>query len=52
MSSHGQFCSIARALDVLGQRWMLLVVDGRREWVRAFPRWFERYLFARIPPVR
>src|SRR5262249_9606164 len=26
MTSSGQFCSIARALDVLGQRWMLLVV--------------------------
>jgi DNA-binding HxlR family transcriptional regulator len=29
-----------------------LVVDGRREWVRAFPRWFERYLFAAVPPAR
>jgi DNA-binding HxlR family transcriptional regulator len=29
-----------------------LVVDGRREWVRAFPLWFERYLFADIPPAR
>ncbi|HEY1332605.1 MAG TPA: helix-turn-helix domain-containing protein, partial [Myxococcaceae bacterium] len=26
MTTHGQFCSIARALDLLGQRWMLLVV--------------------------
>jgi len=26
MKSHGQFCSIARALDVLGERWTLLVV--------------------------
>ncbi|HET9036835.1 MAG TPA: VOC family protein, partial [Myxococcaceae bacterium] len=29
-----------------------LVVDGRREWVRAFSRWFERYLFAGVPPAR
>jgi len=29
-----------------------LVVDGHREWVRAFPRWFERYLFAAVPPAR
>ncbi len=25
-----------------------LVLEGRREWVRAFPNWFERYLFASI----
>jgi len=29
-----------------------LVLDGRREWVRAFPRWFERYLLAGVPPAR
>lgn len=29
-----------------------LVLDGRREWVRAFPRWFERYVFAGVPPAR
>jgi DNA-binding HxlR family transcriptional regulator len=28
-----------------------MIVDGRREWVRAFPRWFERYLFAGVKPV-
>jgi hypothetical protein len=28
-----------------------LVVEGRREWVRAFSSWFERYLFAEVPPV-
>jgi len=32
-------------------RAMGLVLDGRREWVRAFPRWFERYLFAGVPPA-
>jgi len=25
-----------------------MIVEGRREWVRAFPRWFERYLFADV----
>jgi DNA-binding HxlR family transcriptional regulator len=29
-----------------------LVIEGRREWVRAFPRWFERYLFAGVPPAQ
>jgi DNA-binding HxlR family transcriptional regulator len=28
-----------------------LVVQGRRAWVRAFPGWFERYLFAEIAPA-
>jgi DNA-binding HxlR family transcriptional regulator len=28
-----------------------MTIQGRREWVRAFPRWFERYLFADVPPV-
>src|ERR671934_417550 len=26
MKSYGQFCSIARALDLLGERWTLLIV--------------------------
>jgi len=29
-----------------------LALEGRREWVRAFPGWFERYLFAPIAPSR
>jgi DNA-binding HxlR family transcriptional regulator len=29
-----------------------LTLEGRREWVRAFPGWFERYLFAPIAPAR
>jgi DNA-binding HxlR family transcriptional regulator len=29
-----------------------LVLGGRREWVRAFPRWFERYLLADVPAAR
>jgi hypothetical protein len=28
-----------------------LVLEGRREWVRAFPSWFERYLFAEVTPA-
>jgi DNA-binding HxlR family transcriptional regulator len=28
-----------------------LVLEGRRDWVRAFPGWFERYLFAGVAPV-
>jgi len=29
-----------------------MIVEGRREWVRAFPSWFERYLFAEVKPAR
>jgi hypothetical protein len=29
-----------------------MIVEGRREWVRAFPTWFERYLFAEVAPAR
>jgi len=28
-----------------------MLVEGRREWVRAFPSWFERYLFANVMPA-
>ena len=28
-----------------------LALEGRREWVRAFPSWFERYLFAAVAPA-
>jgi DNA-binding HxlR family transcriptional regulator len=28
-----------------------MAITGRREWVRAFPSWFERYLFADVAPV-
>jgi DNA-binding HxlR family transcriptional regulator len=27
-----------------------MVVDGRREWVKAFPTWFLRYAFAHVEP--
>jgi len=29
-----------------------MMIEGRREWVRAVPRWFERYLFADVQPAR
>lgn len=28
-----------------------LALEGRREWVRAFPGWFDRYLFAEVAPA-
>ena len=28
-----------------------MLVEGRRDLVRAFPRWFERYLFAAVVPT-
>lgn len=28
-----------------------LALEGRREWVRAFPDWFERYVFADVAPA-
>jgi DNA-binding HxlR family transcriptional regulator len=29
-----------------------MLVEGRKEWVRAFPTWFERYAFAQVLPAR
>ena len=29
-----------------------MTVEGRREWVRAFPSWFLRYAFADVTPAR
>jgi DNA-binding HxlR family transcriptional regulator len=29
-----------------------MTIEGRREWVRAFPSWFLRYLFAEVAPAR
>jgi DNA-binding HxlR family transcriptional regulator len=28
-----------------------MTIEGRREWVRAFPSWFLRYAFAHVPPA-
>lgn len=38
MKSYGQFCAVARALDVIGDRWSLLVV---RELLIADARWTD-----------
>jgi len=38
-------------LSLAQARAMGLVLEGKREWVRAFPTWFERYLFAGIAPA-
>ena len=55
MKSYGQFCSIARTLDVLGERWSLLVVrellcGSRRfsEIQRGIPRISRTMLAARL----
>jgi DNA-binding HxlR family transcriptional regulator len=55
MKSYGQFCSIARTLDVLGERWSLLVVrellcGSRRfsEIQRGIPRISRTMLSARL----
>jgi hypothetical protein len=29
-----------------------MTVEGRREWVRAFPSWFRRYVLADVAAVR
>ena len=29
-----------------------LVLEGRREWIRAFPSWFEGYVFREVAPAR
>jgi DNA-binding HxlR family transcriptional regulator len=28
-----------------------MLIEGKRKWVRAFPRWFERYVFADVQPA-
>ena len=55
MKSYGQFCSMARALDLLGERWTLLVVreplcGSRRfgEVQRGIPRISRTMLSARL----
>ncbi len=55
MTSHGQFCSIARALELLGERWTLLVVrellSGSRRFAeirRGIPRISKTMLSARL----
>ena len=55
MKSYGQFCSMARALDLLGERWTLLIVrellcGSRRfgEIQRGIPRISRTMLAARV----
>ncbi|BDG05711.1 winged helix-turn-helix transcriptional regulator [Anaeromyxobacter oryzae] len=55
MTSYGQFCSIARTLDVLGERWSILIVrellSGSRrfsEIQRGIPRISRTMLSARL----
>src|SRR4029077_16392855 len=55
MKSYGQFCSMARALDLLGERWSLLIVrellcGSRRfgEVQRGIPRISRTMLAARL----
>jgi DNA-binding HxlR family transcriptional regulator len=38
-------------IDFLGAQRMGLTVDGPRALARAFPQWFDRYLFAHIGPA-
>ena len=55
MKSYGQYCSMARALDLLGERWTLLVVRellcGTRrfsDFQRGIPRVSRTMLSARL----
>jgi DNA-binding HxlR family transcriptional regulator len=55
MKSYGQFCSVARALDLLGERWTLLIVRellmGSRRFgdvQRGIPRISRTMLSARF----
>jgi hypothetical protein len=38
-------------LILLQARGAGVVLEGRREWVRAFPNWVERYLYAAVAPA-
>jgi DNA-binding HxlR family transcriptional regulator len=38
-------------ISLTGARAEGMTIQGRREWVRAFPQWFERYMFAAVPPA-
>ncbi|WP_225726143.1 MULTISPECIES: helix-turn-helix domain-containing protein [unclassified Nocardia] len=59
MAGYGQFCAVARALDVLGERWTLLVVrelllgaSTFTEIRRALPRIPRATLSARLRTLR
>ena len=38
-------------LSLSGARAEGLLLEGKREWARAFPKWFARYLFADVEPA-
>jgi DNA-binding HxlR family transcriptional regulator len=38
-------------LSLAAARTAGMSIKGRREWVRSFPTWFERYLFADVRPA-
>jgi DNA-binding HxlR family transcriptional regulator len=38
-------------LSLADARSVGMTIKGKREWVRAFPSWFERYLFADVAPA-
>jgi hypothetical protein len=38
-------CSLADA------RHAGMIVEGRREWVRSFPKWFQQYALAAVAPA-
>ena len=39
-------------VSLTGARAEGMLIEGKREHVRAFPGWFERYLFAAVAPAR
>ena len=41
MRSYGQYCSVAKALDVVGDRWTLLIVRDLVFGLRRFDEFFE-----------
>jgi DNA-binding HxlR family transcriptional regulator len=59
MSSYGQFCPVAKAMELLDERWTMLVVRERLEGSRHFnalrrgvPRmspWLKLSAFAPVP---
>ena len=55
LNSYGQFCSIARALELLGERWTLLIVrelmSGSHRFndiQRSMPNWCELCSYAGV----
>jgi hypothetical protein len=61
MSGYGQFCPVAKAMEVLDERWTMLVVrergnggvriDAPSNIRRSIPEWFGQGIFADVPRV-